>query len=135
MALSGERHSLHSGDLSAKSMFELADAERKAGWTDAARRHYRSAFRACEDLLSRLDDIETEGEMTPEQYDYVQRPQMGLAGLRTTDPELRRRYAEAARYMMEKHRCLEQRLIPDCGCAVRRCAIGKRWTFISCRIG
>lgn len=99
----------------AKSMFELADAERKAGWNDAARRHYRSAFRACEDLLLRLDDIETEGEMTFEDGMITcSALQMGLAGLRTTDPELRRRYAEAARYMMEKHRCLEQRLIPDC---------------------
>ena len=44
----------------AKSMFELADAELRAGWTDRARRHHVSAIRAAEDLRLRLDDIETE---------------------------------------------------------------------------
>lgn len=99
----------------AKSMFELADAELRAGWTDRARRHHVSAIRAAEDLRLRLDDIETEGDMTFEDGMITcSALQMALCGLHMPDGALRRQYAEAARHMMEKHRCLEQRLIPDC---------------------
>ena len=93
----------------------LADAELRAGWTDRARRHHVSAIRAAEDLRLRLDDIETEGDMTFEDGMITcSALQMALCGLHMPDGALRRQYAEAARHMMEKHRCLEQRLIPDC---------------------
>ncbi len=99
----------------AKSMFELADAELLAGWTDRAQRHYHSAMRAAEDLRLRLDNIETEGDMTFEDGMITcSALQMALCGLHMPDTVQRKTYAEAARYMMEKHRCLEQLLIPDC---------------------
>lgn len=98
-----------------KSMFELADAELQAGWTDRAQRHYQSAMRAAEDLRLRLDNIETEGDMTFEDgMISCSALQMALCGLHMPDSEQRKTYADAARYMMEKHRCLEQLLIPDC---------------------
>ena len=106
-------------------MCELADAELRAGWTDRARRHHVSAIRAAEDLRLRLDDIETEGDMTFEDGMITcSALQMALCGLHLPDGALRRQYAEAARHMMEKHRCLEQRLIPDCrmrGAMLRYC--------------
>lgn len=99
----------------AKSMFELADAELSAGWTKQARRHHLSAIRAAEDLRLRLDNIETEGDMTFEDgMISCSALQMALCGLHMQDTARRRQYTEAARYMMDKHRCLEQRLVPDC---------------------
>ena len=98
-----------------KSMLELADAEFRAGWKDRAGKHFLSAFRAAEDLMLRLDDIETEGDMTFEDGMITcSALQMAFCGLHVEDPVLRRKFAEAASYMMDKHRCLEQRLIPDC---------------------
>lgn len=99
----------------AKSMFELADAEFRAGWKERARRHYLSAVRAAEDLRMRLDDIETEGDMTFEDGMITcSALQMALCGLYAEDPSVRGSYAEAAASMMDKHLCLEQRLVPDC---------------------
>ena len=99
----------------AKSMFELADAEYAAGWEDAAQRHYSSAVRAAADLKSRMDDIETEGDMTFEDGMITcSALQMALCGLHLSDTSARMEYARAARQMMDKHLCLEQRLVPDC---------------------
>lgn len=105
----------------AKSMFELAEAEKKQHaltgdntWLQRARRHEQSAFRAVDDLRQRLDDIETEGDMTLEDGMVTcSALQLGLGGLTTDNPQLRKQYAEAARYMMDKHECLEQLIIPD----------------------
>ena len=53
----------------AKSMMELALAEQEAAridptWNEAAQRHLASAMKAVDDLARRLDNIETEGDMT-----------------------------------------------------------------------
>ena len=99
----------------AKSLFELADAEMRAGLQEEARRHYASAGRACEDLRRRLDDIQTEGDMTFEDGMITcSALQMALCTLHCADSARRNTFTQAARRMMEKHRCLEQRLIPDC---------------------
>lgn len=99
----------------AKSLFELADAEQEAGLSEEAARHRLCAERACLDLLARGDDIETEGDMTFEDGMITcSALQMGFAALHTDDADLRKAYTEAAAAMMEKHRCLEQDLIPDC---------------------
>ncbi len=104
----------------AKSMMELAMAEKEAAATDTCwlapyRRHLQSAMRAADDLARRLDDIETEGDMTFEDgMISCSALQMGMAGLLSADEGERMRMAMAARYMMQKHRCLEQNLIPDC---------------------
>ncbi len=99
----------------AKSMFELAAAEYRNGWHEKSSEHFNAAMRACEDLRERLDNIETEGDMTFEDGMITcSALQMGLAGLYSQDRKERDGYTEAARYMMEKHRCLEQKLIPDC---------------------
>ena len=58
---------------------------------------------------------ESEGEMTFEDgMSSGSALQMALCGLHIPDSEQRKTYADAARYMMEKHRCREQLLIPDC---------------------
>lgn len=104
----------------AKSMMELAAAEKEAArqdtsWLSRSERHLRSALSAAEDLAKRLDNIETEGDMTFEDGMITcSALQMGLAGLTAPDTACRARMTKGARYMMEKHRCLEQRLIPDC---------------------
>ena len=48
----------------AKSMLELALAERKAGMTERYSIHFQSAYRAIKNLEELLDNIQTEGQMT-----------------------------------------------------------------------
>ena len=104
----------------AKSMMELALAEQEAAridptWNEAAQRHLASAMKAADDLARRLDNIETEGDMTFEDgMISCSALQMGMAA--TLDPSSQRKevLTRAARYMMRKHECLEQTLIPDC---------------------
>lgn len=99
----------------AKSIMDVALAEREAGLEENAARHMESAMRACLDLCDRLDDIETEGDMTFEDgMISCSALQMAYAALNTDNPELKSRLTEAAAYMMRKHECLEQRIIPDC---------------------
>lgn len=103
----------------AKSMLELANAEQKLAdeplWNELYTRHSESAQRAIDDLCSRRDNIETEGDMTFEDgMISCSALQLGMYGLQTTDTARRNAYRDAARYLMEKHRCLEQLLIPDC---------------------
>jgi len=104
----------------AKSMMELAAAEKEAAkkdpeWMTRSEKHLNSATRAAEDLAKRLDNIETEGDMTFEDGMITcSALQLGLCGLTTSRQDLREKMVEAARYMMDKHRCLEQLLIPDC---------------------
>lgn len=104
----------------AKSMMELASAEKEAAgknavWKARSEKHLNSAIRAADDLAKRLDNIETEGDMTFEDGMITcSALQMGLCGLTTDREDRREKMTEAARYMMDKHRCLEQQLIPDC---------------------
>lgn len=104
----------------AKSMWELASAEKILSskneiWKQRYERHSHSAIRAANHLSKFLDNIETEGDMTFEDgMVNCSALQMALTGLNVEDREIRNRYAEASRYMMNKHQCLEQLQIPDC---------------------
>lgn len=98
----------------AKSMLELALVARKAGRINQAEKYYKSARRAIKDLLRRMDNIGTEGEMTFEDG-MITCEALQLAYLATmTQGEERKALTEAAIKILEKHRCLEQKIIPDC---------------------
>ena len=108
----------------AKSLIELSDAEERAGLCERADVHFECARLAIEDLERRLDDIATEGQSTFEDG-MITCEALQLAALarhRRTPPERRAALTEAAEYLMQKHRCLEQLYIPDCrtrGCTLR----------------
>lgn len=107
----------------AKSMLELALAERQAGLLQRAEIHYSSSKRAVLDLAERLDNIETEGQMTFEDgMISCEALQMAFFALNTEDESLKKRLTGAAEYILEKHRCLEQTFAPDArirGCTLR----------------
>jgi hypothetical protein len=87
------------------------DNERYAA---AYQRHYSSAKRAMDFLVRAKDDLTTEGQNTFEDgMISCAGMQLGLFALLQKDPDQRQVYAEAARGMMQAHRCLEQLLIPD----------------------
>lgn len=103
----------------AKTMLELVIAERKAAekhkhfWA-AARRHYKSAEKAVDNLVSLLENIGTEGEHTLEDG-MISCSCLQLAYFALFLPEnKRKRYIEAAEHMLKVHRCLEQLAVPDC---------------------
>lgn len=103
----------------AKSMLELIAAEKNfigiPQWKERYERHKQSAYRAIDDLLLRLDDIQTEGDMTFEDGMITcSALQLALRGLSEKNAQKRKPYTEAAVYLMNKHQCLEQLLIPDC---------------------
>ncbi len=103
----------------AKSMLELAAAEKQFEndpiWKERYDRHKDSAYRAIEDLLERRDDIQTEGDMTFEDgMISCSALQLALrALLEQDDMKLKQAYTDAAAYLMNKHNCLEQNIIPD----------------------
>ena len=103
----------------AKSMLELVAAEKNfislPLWKERYERHKKSANKAIDDLLLRLDDIQTEGDMTFEDGMITcSALQLALQGLSEKDSIKRKQYTSAAAYLMNKHQCLEQLLIPDC---------------------
>lgn len=104
----------------AKSMFELSETEhilaaKDSTWEKLYERHRNSAIRASKDLARFLDDIKTEGDMTFEDGMITcSALQMGLCGLKVKNTNIRDSLMSAARYMMNKHQCLEQNMIPDC---------------------
>lgn len=98
----------------AKSMLELALAEKDAGLHNRSRMHYDSAQRAIENLYSLMDNIETEGEMTFEDgMISCEALQLGYLALLSENEADRKRLAGAAAAILQKHQCLQQRLIPD----------------------
>ena len=112
----------------AKSMLELATAEKaliaSPQWKERYERHRNSAGKAIKDLQVRLDDIETEGSTLTFEDGMISCStlQLALQGLQEENAHLREIYSSAAQYMKDKHRCLEQLLIPDCrmrGCTLR----------------
>jgi len=112
----------------AKSMLELVVVEKQLGKSDAAwnekyLRHYKSAKAAIDDLENRKDDIGTEGEHTFEDgMISCSSLQLGMFALLQEDEAEKEKYKAAAEYMIKKHACLEQTLIPDCrmnGCTIR----------------
>lgn len=109
----------------AKSMLELYLAERGLPeFSDKASKHFASARRAIDNLVLRLDNIGTEGEQTFEDgMISCSALQIGMFAL-LLDVTERKAYVKAAEYMMKKHLCLEQQLIPDCR---MRCGSLRYW--------
>jgi len=113
------RHSTHYTCVIyiAKSMLELSLCERECGiaeFIEKSKIHYDSVTKAINELVSHLDNIETEGEMTLEDG-MISCSALQIAMYALTLPEDKRTpYIEAAEYMMKLHSCLEQQLIPDC---------------------
>lgn len=98
----------------AKSMLELAITASKAGKTKEAQKYFNSAYKAIIDLLRRLDNIDTEGEMTFEDG-MISCEALQLAYLATmVEGEEKQALIDASEYILNKHRCLEQKIIPDC---------------------
>ncbi len=99
----------------AKSMLELAAAERQAGRHDRASVHESSAVRAVWELARSLDDIGTEGQMTFEDGMLTcECLQLGCLALQLPEGAERTRLTDAASYILRKHRCLQQHILPDC---------------------
>jgi len=104
----------------AKSMMEVIEAELHVGKTDPvwqarAQRHLSSVKRAIADLGKRLDDVQTEGEMTYEDgmiaCSYTQ---LAMYALQYASDDERQFYVDAVMRLVNGHRCLSQLLIPDC---------------------
>ncbi len=101
----------------AKSMLELSLCEKESGIEEYKKKseiHYASVTKAIDELVSHLDNIETEGEMTLEDG-MISCSALQIAMYALTLPkEKRKPYIDAAEYMMKVHSCLEQQLIYDC---------------------
>lgn len=98
----------------AKSMLELAQAEKNAEMREESLRHYRSAGAAIRQLAEKLDNIETEGEQTFEDgMISCSVLQLGMYALTLPEKE-RQPYIVAAQYLDGHHACLEQKYVPDC---------------------
>ncbi|HBJ18179.1 MAG TPA: hypothetical protein DDY70_00295 [Clostridiales bacterium] len=97
----------------AKSLLEFSEAERAAGYTADAERHYESVRRAIDDLVLHLEKIGTEGEHTLEDgMISCSALQIGAFAL-TLPKEERAPYIRAAEHMLNAHTCLEGRKVPD----------------------
>lgn len=107
----------------AKSMLELSIAEKEAGLFEISGVHFNSAKRAIENLADLLDDIQTEGEMTFEDgMISCESLQLGFMALLLPEGSEKDKLKDAAEYVLKKHFCLEQQILPDCrvrGCTLR----------------
>lgn len=103
----------------AKSIMEVMNEEKKLAehsrkWKKIYNIHKTSVIKAMDDLASRGDNVETEGQMTFEDgMISCSVTQLGLAALKTTDEKKRQKYVEQAINLNKKHLCLTQSLIPD----------------------
>lgn len=101
----------------AKSMMELVNAEKNSNddyLISRAKTHYLSVKRAIDELAANLDNIDTEGELTFEDgMISCSALQIALFALTLPNNE-RKKYIDAAEYMIKIHSCLEQQYIPDC---------------------
>ncbi len=119
-AFSGAGSHYTSVTYMAKYMLELASVEKRLGqedpiWQARYERHFHSAQLAIEDLERLRDQIGTEGEHTFEDgMISCTAAQLAQFALLQEDPDQRSKYTRAARQVLDKHACLEQRLIPDC---------------------
>lgn len=107
----------------AKSMLELALAEKNAGLNDRYNCHFNSAYKAIKNLEELLDNIGTEGQMTFEDgMISCESLQLGFLALMLPEGVERDELGKAAELILKKHRCLEQQFLPDCrvrGCTAR----------------
>lgn len=103
----------------AKNILELALMEEELGkqdpvWKEAAERHYASAKRAIDQLVSAQGDFETEGELTFEDgMVSCSALQIGMLGLMQADKSSRERYTKAMLQILNSHDCLTQLRVPD----------------------
>ena len=103
----------------AKNILELALMEEELGkqdpvWKEAADRHYASAKRAIDQLVSAQGDFETEGELTFEDgMISCSALQIGMLGLMQADKSSRERYTKAMLQILRSHDCLTQLRVPD----------------------
>lgn len=98
----------------AKSLLELADAERYAGRKSKATRYENSAKRAIDHLVSMNGDFNTEGEITYEDgMVSCAALQIGSLALRCKDKESRDKYTNAMLTLLKEHECLTQSIIID----------------------
>ena len=103
----------------AKNILELALMEEELGkqdpaWKEAAERHYASAKRAIDQLVSAQGDFETEGELTFEDgMVSCSALQIGMLGLMQSDEAARKHYTDAMLQILRSHDCLTQLRVPD----------------------
>ena len=103
----------------AKSMLELALAERNLApgdkvWDERAKRHYDSAKRAIDQLVSAQGNFQTEGEHTFEDgMISCSALQIGMLAILEKDPAAKKRYTEAMLSILDSHACLTQLRVPD----------------------
>lgn len=103
----------------AKSMLELALAEREAGetdvrWQEAGQRHFESAQRAVDELVRSQGNFETEGEMTFEDgMVSCSALQIGMLALFHQNEQLQEKYTRAMLDVLNSHNCLTQLKVPD----------------------
>lgn len=104
----------------AKSIMELMTEEQKLAtksniWKDRYERHRNSVICALDDLESKGDNIQTEGQMTFEDgMISCSVAQLAYGALRINDSVRAKKYLSRAIELDKKHQCLTQILIPDC---------------------
>lgn len=97
----------------AKSMLELYEVLNEIqGYEKDRDAIYSSARRAIIDLSKRLDDIQTEGQQTFEDG-MITCAALQLGYMAYLDKDQRDHFTSCAEILMNKHKCLEQNLIPD----------------------
>lgn len=107
----------------AKSLLEFALAEKEAGLEEKYKVHFDSAYKAIQNLYELKDNIQTEGEMTFEDgMISCESLQLGYLATLLSDEKDKAKFTQCAKEILEKHRCLEQQILPDCrvrGCTLR----------------
>lgn len=104
----------------AKAIMEVVEQEEKLvadnnKWRERYKRHLDSVKQAVDNLAIQRDNIDTEGELTYEDgMISCSYSQLAMYALYYASPEERKKYLDAALYLVNGHRCLSQLLIPDC---------------------
>lgn len=103
----------------AKNILELVLAEQELGktsawWKENANRHYASAQKAIDQLVTSQGNFETEGELTFEDgMISCSALQVGMLALMQHDANRRKHYTEAMLQILNSHDCLTQLRVPD----------------------
>ena len=103
----------------AKSMLELVLTERHLAqsdkkWQAIVERHYDSAKRAIDQLVTSQGNFETEGELTFEDgMISCSALQIGMLALMQNDKKTRQHYTDAMLDILNSHDCLTQLRVPD----------------------
>lgn len=103
----------------AKSILDLALVEKELGkvdkkWVRNYEKHFNSAKKAIDHLVSLHGNVQTEGEMTYEDGMIACTAlQIAYLGLQEEVSQYRKKYLDEALYILEGHDCLTQLQIPD----------------------